>query len=487
VFGQQYQSISETRYGRLGSSFFSIRLQSFIAKLAASLVVVFVFEEAIYGRLSLTATTYLIAKTSTEALLYFFLLLVISHQLIKGQLFQYRPSFFDFCMVSFFIVALMATFINHGSLVMGIFNLRTMLRYIAIYYIIVLSDWMPTERQLRTFVKLLVWLALIQSFLITLQHFIGDDFREAYFSPPAVEVNVSGISKILGAVKTKIGAGYGTFGKPALASFFLLFVGVFVSARAISDLRNKRKWWVIYALIVVGIFFSYKRAPLLLSMIVPMLVAWFYGYKQFLKRYIILALVIAPLALTMILMFKPDDYVKEKKVYTSPIESVAQLFTEDYWAIALSKSRGWMIMEVGRDALVSFKPLGYGADEESAKAMLAERGGEFGKLMGWGAFEDVYIVACLVYYGPVGVVFLLLSYYYLYRRARKLSTIKSPWLRLICVSFSVIVILILPSVFVERLPEFRATALLFWTMAGIVVTVSQRYKKYGADSLRLKG
>ena len=125
-----------------------IRPQTFIPKLIMLFVVVFVFEETIYGQLSFGPVPYLIAKTWTEAFLYLFLLLVILHQLVQGRLWRYQPTFIDVCIVAFIIIAMVSTIINHGGLMQGILNIRTMLRYMAIYYIIVVSGWIPTERQL---------------------------------------------------------------------------------------------------------------------------------------------------------------------------------------------------------------------------------------------------------------------------------------------------------------------------------------------------
>lgn len=460
-----------------------IRPQTFISRLVTIIVVIFVFEEAIYGRLSLSATSYLIAKIWTEAFLYFFLLLVFLHQSVQGRLPRYRPTGFDFCMAAFLVAAALSTVINHGSLVQGAINVRTMLRYMAVYYIIVAIGWVPTERQMILFLKLLVGIALVQSLLITVQHIAGDTFRDAYFSPPTVEVVVSGVSKILGQMNSKLGAGYGTFGKTSLAAFYLLFVAVITVAVAMTGRYGSSwRWWVAYAIILIGIYFSYKRAPLLLALLVPILVAWVCGRKHLVRRYLAVGIIVVPLALMMLSILKPEGYVKEKNSEISPAASIAQLFSKEYWAVSSTKSRGWMIMEVGRQALVSFKPLGYGADEEHAKAVLATKGGEFGKLAGWGAFDDVYIVATLVYYGPVGVALVLSAFYFIYRRGRVLARMASPHFAIVGTSLMAIMIMMLLAVFVERLLEFRAFVFLFWVFAGVSVTASRSRGNFLSNS-----
>jgi hypothetical protein len=353
-----------------------------------------------------------------------------------------------------------------------------MLRYLSIYYIIVLSEWAPTERQMMRLVRLLVGIAIVQTILITVQHIAGDAFRDRFFSPAQVEVVVYGMNKTLGVVETKIGSGYGTFGKTVLAAYYLLFVAVMAVAVAMSGQQRRRTcWWLVYVVILVGIYFTYKRAALLLMIAAPLMVAWYMNHKRFVIRYLALGMVAAPLLLTMMYMVKPEGYVKAKEESISPAESLAQLLSEEYWTIAATKSRGWMIMEVGKQALISFKPIGYGADEENAKSKLAVKGGEFAKLVGWGAFDDVYIVAGLVYYGPIGVGLLLAAFYDVFERGKRLVYLRQPNARLVGVSVSVLQVMTLLSVFISRVLEIRVFAFTFWVMAGITVVLSSRTER----------
>jgi hypothetical protein len=134
-------------------------------------------------------------------------------------------------------------------------------------------------------------------------------------------------------------------------------------------------------------------------------------------------------------------------------------------------------MEVGKQALISFKPIGYGADEENAKSKLAVKGGEFAKLVGWGAFDDVYIVAGLVYYGPIGVGLLLAAFYDVFERGKRLVYLRQPNARLVGVSVSVLQVMTLLSVFISRVLEIRVFAFTFWVMAGITVVLSSRTER----------
>jgi len=453
----------------------SIRPQFFIAKLVTTFIVVFVFEEAVYGRLALSMTSYLIAKTATEVFLYLVLLLVLCYHLVRGRLLRCRPTFFDFCMAAFLLVALMSTVINHGSLVQGLLNVRTMLRYMAIYYIIVLSGWVPTEKQLGKIFNILIAIALLQAFLAGLQHFAGDEFRDRYFGPLITDDDISGLHIFMEANETKIGVGYGTFGKPAAFAFFLLFVSVTILAAAHDRYRRKKYFlWGAYFIVLLGIVFSYKRGALLLAIVAPFLVAWFMGRKRYVLRYIGVGLVFIPLIVGILSDFKQSNYASAKKVELSPIETISQLLTQEYWENTNTSSRGWVIQEVGSEALSSLKLIGYGADPENAQKLLAQRGGMFEKLVGWNAFEDVYIVAATVYYGPIGVVLLVLSIGYIFRMALKQSSAELPQCRKAAAILATIIILMLGGVFLERILELRAFAFPFWVFAGMVVAAENK-------------
>jgi hypothetical protein len=234
--------------------------------------------------------------------------------------------------------------------------------------------------------------------------------------------------------------------------------------------RQTLSWWIAYAIILVGIYFSYKRAPLLLALMAPVLTAWFHGRKILVRRYIFAGCIAVPVLVLLIISMRPDEFVKEKEVGVSPAESLAQLFSAEYWENSASRSRGWMIKEVGRQSLVSLKPIGYGADEVKAKATLAATGSEFGKLVSYDAFDDVYIVASIVYYGPVGVLMMIAAFRYIFRSARRLATDRSSDLRFIGVALSTILVLMILAVFVVRLLEFRVFALLLWVFAAIAVS-----------------
>lgn len=469
-FGQNYLESHQ-----VGFDILTIHLQTFIAKLITVYIFIFVFEETIYGQLSLGPTTYLIAKTITEVFLYFILLMVLVYQFSHKHLKRYQLTFFDYCVLLFLCIAFISTLINEGSLVQGAINIRTMLRYIVIYYIIVLLGWIPSEKQFNRIIKLFIYLAILQAILTGLQHFLGDDFRNQYFSPLVLsEDTTNGIQLLKEGKETKLGAGYGTFGKPAALSFFLLLVSAILLV-ILHDTHSPKKYllWVGYIILLVGIYFSYKRGPLILALALPIFAAWFMGYKNIAWRYIAFSLLLAPILFILLSAFAPAEFTDAKNERLSPTEAVAQLFTNEYWENSNTSSRGWFIQEVGVESLTSAKLIGYGADPENAQKILAQQNSNFAKLIGWKAFEDVYIVAIVIYYGPIGALLVILAFSQLLRISLIRLNYPIYYFRKIKVIFTLSILVLIGGIFLERILELRAFTFIFWVFAGLVVVINR--------------
>lgn len=435
-------------------------------------ITLFVFEEAIYGRLALSSQFYVAAKTFSEVVLYALLMLIIMIRMAGKHIQPYSPTLFDIFIITFVIFALISSLLNQGGLFESALNLRTMLRYIAIYYIIVLFNWVPAKRQLMQIIKIIIAIALFQSSIGLLQSVMGQEFIDAYFSATKTEFKIGEISRVINAMTHKLGAGFGTFGKTTPYALFLLIADILILAVVASDKRKAEwKWWACYIFITVGIFYSYKRGMFLFALTAPFIVAWILGNKKIVKLYTVGGAIVTFIFVIFVLSKGDSELVREKEVKISPVKSLTQLFSGEYWERSSSTSRGWMIIEVGSEVLSSFRIIGYGADEENTKRILAKKGGEFAKLVGWGAFDDVYIISALAYYGPVGLLILLMAFSDIYRKANYLIHGLDGEYRVLGVIVMVVLIMTLFASFLVRVLEFRAFAFMLWFFAGTAVSI----------------
>ena len=461
-----------------------IYLPTFLPKLIISLVILFVIEEFIYGKLPIGPVTYVIAKSLSELFLYLLLGVIIAYKMVvssnKGT--RYHPTYFDYALLFFVALSIVSTIYNEGGFFNGLVTQRTMLRYVAIYYVIVITAWSPNDKSLRRVFSVIVAIAIFESGLGVVQHLAGDEFIFNYFATLKSELeNIENIELATAGLGKKMGSAIGTFGKPAAMGFYLLAACVISISLALeNNNRVKFKWMFAYLIILIGIYVTYKRGEVLLALITPFIVAIITRHKP-MRKYLMISIpsviILFVVLLTLRGGFGDTEYVKEKETQISVFQSLSQLFTAEYWQRTTTSSRGWVILEVGGEAISSFKPIGYGADEDNARAILARKGGAFAKLYEWHALDDVYIIAALVYYGPVGVTLLISCFVYIYISARKLSKYAMGIYRVLGVSISTLLILMLLGGFLERHLELRAFAFMFWALAGVVM-VMRKYDDY---------
>ncbi|NVK20925.1 MAG: hypothetical protein HWD86_00250 [Kangiellaceae bacterium] len=459
-----------------------IRIQPFIFIVLICLILLFSFEEMLYGRLLNGELSYILAKTFSELLVYGILFLVVVAKCLDKSISNFRVTKADFCILFFLMLVFISTLINNGDLFKALINLRAMMRYIAFYYIIVLLQWTPTSRQLDILIKVLSLIVITQVGFTLLQHVLGEEFRDRFFAPPVIKAELTEIQSLVNNLETKIGVGYGSFGRPAALAFFLFICAIIFFVYG-SCYKNKSiSMYLMYFLCLIGIFYTYKRGPLLLTLSIPIIWWWFVGHRF---RVMLLGAIMLSgvIALMMVSNLSSIEYVKAKEVSLSPIQSLMQLLSIEYWQNTSSGSRGWFIMEVGKEAITSFKPLGYGADVNNAQSILAAKGGAFGKLVGWNAFEDVFVIASLIYYGPLGLLVLTLFLILIYRRS--IFFLKQTSNNNVLVqSFRIACFLLPLALFMERALELRAFSFIFWTLAG--VSIASSIKSYSINEKDIK-
>ena len=451
-----------------------IRSSRFIPKLILLLILALVFEETLYAWLPIGPTAYLVAKIWTELLLYGLFLLILGFRIYHHDGRHNVLSTFDILLLAFIALGIASTVLNHGSLVAGGLNIRTMLRYVAVYYIIVLTFHPDMKSLGATVPRIIVTVALIQSLLAVMQHFAGDAFTVRYFAPLDLCKGAMGLMKLPHGGSYKLGAAIGTFGKPAAMGFFLLIAAVFAYVQSLHHHgRARLRWMLAYLIILTGILLTYKRGSLLLGLSVPVLVPWLAGYRRLVLKNVSAGLAVVAIVIGFFVYSGSSvAHQKTREVRVSPVASLMMLTTAEYWTISTRKSRGWVVLEVGGQALSSFRPIGYGADVTNAQTQLSKVGGEFAKLVGWGALDDVYVVATLVYFGPVGLILILLCFRFIYRRARWLSRSDNSTYEILGLSVCAVLIIAFLGSFLERTLELRAFAFCIWVLAGLVVAAT---------------
>ncbi|MEN8251877.1 MAG: hypothetical protein ABFS32_23350, partial [Bacteroidota bacterium] len=328
-----------------------------------------------------------------------------------------------------------------------------------------------TEKQSSHLLYLRVVVALIQAGIGVVQY-LGPDILTEIFAPRKVETDV-GVGdrnfNLFGGVY-KLGAVAGSLGQPVTFSMLLLIASVIILSRIwfMKSGIARLKLLVVALILLLGIVFSYKRGVLAITLMILPIIYLLYSDRRK-KIFISSALMVLMIVTLSFFSLRSGVVVKEKTQEISPLASLTQLSYGEYWERTMRSSRGWFISQVGSTMLSSVSILGYSADQSFAKEKLASIGGAFGKLASYNAFEDVYWVSMLVYYGLLGVAIYLMMMLKLYRVGKHISIHGNGDWKLIGTVLCALTIIALPLNFLYQGWDIRTFSFYYWLLAGLVV------------------
>ncbi|MEM7591699.1 MAG: hypothetical protein AAF383_09315 [Cyanobacteria bacterium P01_A01_bin.83] len=434
------------------------------------------FEEFFVKLLPLHGSILFFFKITTGELIIYALFIKLIYDSVSGKK-TFKTTPIDLLLIAFIIVSFISISINQAPIAGSLVNLRPLLRYVAVYYLIVNSK--ISKQQLNLLFKSLKTICLIQSVLATVQYFSPRSITKL-FVPRGSGVSFGGHERYM--TGTKVGAAVGTIGRPAaftsfiFVAFSIFLVKTFKTGKSYYFTRNGLLWTLV---IFFGIFATLKRASLIIILLIPVVLLLHLGKKK--KALVIswlytmfalgLALVLLSINLEQI-SFSGTDARKES---IDPSVYLVQIFTPDYYEQASENSRGWMIQTVSRSVLGSDK-IWFGISPNqnvvrntliklNSSSTLAQKRFEVTE-----TFEDVYWVAMLAYYGVTGLGIYLLIILRLYLAARWLichaedseyQSLGAIFCTLILVSFIY--------AWIEKIWEIQTFTFYFWLLAGLVI------------------
>jgi hypothetical protein len=409
------------------------------------------------------------------ALVLLLVLLILQHKrtghgLARTQL--------DFLFVLLGLSMFLSIAINNRLNVETMYKVLLLIRYVSVYYIVV--NLPLSKRDIHRFMMSMITLGLgIAMFTIILYFFPRlNKGVENFFHP----VNTLRLSLKIGAVR-------GMFPTEVeLASFLLITLIVYLGyiRRAKGSINFLIVELFIPALFLLAIFATYKRALLLLAFFV-LGQNWvsrnFPSHRQSLARFltVIVFLLVFIAMLSLDIPANYDDFFIQagrlenaRTVQADPRLLFTQLLSPVYWSHVTTWQRGWVILNVPPFILTSrYWLFGLSPDQVFMQTTILQQNADLNylsNLVQIGAFEDVYWVALLVYYGLAGLLLFFLILYKLFRIAQKAASLASDRLtQAIAHIFGTYIIVFIYSGFVYRVPEFRPSSFLFWLLAGLTM------------------
>lgn len=415
-----------------------------------------------------------------ELVLYGLLVYVCGMRLIRGNSLRKTPI--DLLVALFFAATAVSIVLNGSPIVGSIINLRTIWRYLSVFYIVVNLDISFSE--LRRLLKGLRIVMLIQGIIGSVQYFLPASFNQAFFAPRGFEIgDYEGESPAATQGGLKVGATAGTFSDSAVLSAFLLIgLSLFLSGTfAVGNgLLPSFSEMGSIGTIMFGIFASKKRAALAIALISPLLVLLVLNRRRSLINTTWLYSALGILGLLGIALFVgsvesfsgADDRQKSIDLSTYFL----QVFSADYWQQSNEQARGWFMQTILHGLFSTRSWFGFGPDfEHTQKALRAtlSTATDMAKLeRDAPVFDDSFWFAFMAYFGIVGTAIYGFMLKRLYDSARWLARVSSrPELRTLGATFGTLIFMTVLYTFVERIFRLRAFSFYFWLLAGLVVNM----------------
>ncbi|VEP16062.1 conserved membrane hypothetical protein [Hyella patelloides LEGE 07179] len=441
------------------------------------------FEELILKLIPAPSIIILFLRFLHELVLYYLWGRVFYKRLLRGD--RLIKSSIELAFICFVFWAIILLLIHQASIFSGLDNLRTLIRYFAVYYIIV--DLNLSKKQINLLLKTILVLGLIQGYLVTIQYFAPPSFNNL-FVPQDVNLETGGIaiqkSSEVSSGSLKTGAVNGTFANTANTSAFLLICFIIIIVLKLQnnsyhDLflsKNLFNFVVMY----FALFATYKRIALLFGMIIPVIILFIYRKRLWAGKVIWFYLFSLFLLIFASLFFlnvdtSIDSWAIRKGGNIDLLGYFGQLFSAEYWQ---KGTRQWIIKTIVGGTIGTGNWFGFSSEANEAvntltellpaqKSIILER--KF-----W--FEDVYWGAMLLYYGIPGVALFGYIFQSLYKTAQWLiNHCLERQLRSLGIVFCTLSIITIFYGFVERIFEMKCFSFYLWLLAGIVVNVYSRY------------
>ncbi|TLD42418.1 MAG: hypothetical protein JETT_1253 [Candidatus Jettenia ecosi] len=437
-----------------------------------ALIIFLPSEDFILKWLPVSDKVYSYSRILSELSVYSLLILVLLNRIFQGLPLRRTPI--DIPLLLFIFLGIVSIVVNKAPLFGGLLGIRTLLRYIAVYYLIVNSNLSPNH--IRRLILLVIVIAIGESLLACIQHFYG---ISNFWLPRTTDLEIAGYSKVFTVLSGALekGASIGTFCHSVNMALYLLIaiislLSYMYNSHELSKIK-KTFQYIGLCIIFIGILFTYSRGIFLATLFMVPIILILLQKKRTLLKFTIISFILISFIINIFLFTNQGigtKYKRLNKEYTNPLDNLRLMLSSEY--VEKTKgSRQWILKEVGSTIIGSLTLIGFSPDELTAREkILKASGGTLRKIITSKAFEDVYWIALLAYFGIIGETLFIWILYKLYTCSNfVLRRAQNYIFTSIAVSFSTLIILTIPLTFLVRTFEFRPFCFLFWLMAGLVM------------------
>lgn len=428
-------------------------------------------ETFVLTYLPVSDQVYLGAQLFGELLIYSTLAVLLVRRLLENSTFVRTPL--DRVLLALILVALLSILINKAPIAGSLTNLRSLLRYVALYYLVINLGLKPEQGRLLIAVIVVSGVAQL---IVGVFQWGTNGANNELFLPRMTETEIAGQSRQFRLLTRgrEIGSVFGTLGDTLYYGLFILVFLTVYLGRVGERIRFRH--FAISAAAVAAVGLSYSRASLF-GLVLVLVV--FLGVRNgFRWLYLVILLTLPVFALGVItavasITGTEQEYVNPVKGQQTIGQNIAGVFSSGYLEVA-QKQRLGSLLGTAPTALANRPFFGYGPDEETTIDRLNESRPSylFARLSKRG-FEDVYWVALLAYYGLAGVLAVIWLFLALFRSAKSIREWSSEGItKGVAMSVMCTALLTPFLMFFYRLLEFRVYSFYFWLLAATMYSLA---------------
>ena len=380
------------------------RIVFIIVAAAAALVPLESFLIALCAKTGFVPDQALFAgQFAIEGVLYLALAAVVWTRLLTGRGFRRTPA--DLPLLVILVIALLAIALNHAPLRGSLMNLRSALRYVAVFYLV-------TQAGLsRKQVGVVLWVILIsgavQVGVGAWQWVVGEDLKQ-WMQPYTTGIEVAGQSRNFVLVERgrEIGSLFGTLGDTLYFGLFL----VIVLSIALTRLQRWRGWYGFdLFMIALAIAYSYSRAAVIVTgLTLAVFAANYLGVRRIAGVCcLVTGIGLLVIGSSLVMETHGGVYHHPRQRQRSIVANMTNIFSADYLERSKRQRLG-ALLGVAPTSLMNAPVIGFGPDQTHTLKQLNEaRKTRLYKTMTQEGFEDVYWIALLCYTGILGMLAVL--------------------------------------------------------------------------------
>lgn len=383
---------------------------------------------------------------------------VITSRLVTGERIRLVGRGVELALGALIAVAFVAVWMNEGSPLAALLNLKALLRYVLVLY--VLFNVPLTEERVRNVFRALAATVGIQLVVAGIQWAGGVEVAQ-FFLPQTAGASVGGLDLHFAATwEAEKGRVFGTMGQTVgFAGLMIVGLALWVSTQGQRSLR----YWLGILVFLVALYLSGSRAGLFTGIVVVL------GHQFLVGRLkLSLAAGLYGAALAAVIVALVGVRLAESEVFF--------VFTERYVEIARNQRLGVVLSilpEFVRDAGTVRTLFGFSGDPSVVEGFIASMFNAPRTIVRRvGMVEDVYWGALILYYGVFGCGMMAYVVGRLGYEVGKVRRWASPVDRLPREAATVALLLLLAAIplnLVGRAFEVRQFAFYLWAVVGLAL------------------